>query len=271
MAAVEINVTPLSENHGRARSMSSARKSISRGASFAAKGASKTASRAVSVPAQPVMFAWASVAKYWNNSMARLKKSDSKTKLDSEPASPAVGGQTRVASATPIVDSPESPLPAEATEPTPAPAFEPAKAVEEAVEAVNEAVSEWATGLVQWATEKGLLEPEATPEPPKVVQLAIVKHGVPWRGSYERTLLVGDGKVVTIDPETQQETNSWESPRDVPKAVTNTADDTIELFVAPWAEAPTWLHQKFRFSVNGEERSAAVKALAHAGVAIEVC
>ena len=244
------------------------RKSVSKGAASAAKGAARAGEVAFGHPLS-------SLSKYWNLSMGRLKSSVSKGKIDMPVSTPA-NGKTRVVSVTPRVDSPDS-------SPPPEPADDEAPFEEKvagAVEAVNEAVSEWATGIVAWATEKGLLDQEAQqaqapPPPPALVEVAIVKHGVPWRGSYQRTLVVGEGKVVTLDPETRRETNVWLSPRDVPKAVTNAADGTIALSVAPWPEAPEWLHQKFHFSVAGEdaasERDATVKALSNLGVAVEAC
>ena len=63
----------------------------------------------------------------------------------------------------------------------------------------------------------------------------------------------------------------------MPKAFTNASDGTIALSVAPWPEAPEWLHQKFHFEVagKGEERKghreATVKALTDLGVALEAC
>lgn len=109
------------------------------------------------------------------------------------------------------------------------------KLIAGAVEVVNEAVNDWATELVaRVATETstGDQEPAAstnivesafespgifTPPPPPLVESAfesftvtppppllpalvevgIIKHGVPWRGSYHRKLVVGKGKVCT--------------------------------------------------------------------------
>lgn len=145
---------------------------------------------------------------------------------------------------------------------------------------VSKALSDFTNGIIGWASEAGLL-PKAEPEPEaKVVEVSIVKHGVPWRGSYERKLVVDTeaAKVTTVDPESGKETNAWLSPRDVPKVITRAEDDSIELVVAPWPEAPGWLHQRLRFSFSTssasaeeEQKKATLKALEKAGVAVEAC
>ena len=92
-------------------------------------------------------------------------------------------------------------------------------------------------------------------EAPALIEVGILKHGVPWRGSYQRRLVVGSGKVITLDPETREETNSWESPRDVPKALARPTEGIIELSVAPWPEAPAFLHQKVTTDATKRSRS----------------
>ena len=55
----------------------------------------------------------------------------------------------------------------------------------------------------------------------------------------------------------------------MPKAISNAADGTIALNIAPWPQAPEWLHQQLRFSVAGEdERDEIVKALANLGIVL---
>ena len=58
---------------------------------------------------------------------------------------------------------------------------------------------------------------ERPPRPPPSLPFACagIKHGVPWRGSYPRALLISQGSVSTADPETLTPTNTWQAPRDV--------------------------------------------------------
>lgn len=111
-------------------------------------------------------------------------------------------------------------------------------------------------------------------------EVLIVKHGVPWRGSYRRTLVVESDRVVTLDPETRRETNSYVAPRDVFKAEVQPAAllrlpadpmaDSLAvcLHVAPWPHAPAWLAQKVFFSA-GEQTEAVIDAFDGMGIPIE--
>ena len=124
---------------------------------------------------------------------------------------------------------------------------------------------------------------ELPPRPPPSLPFACagIKHGVPWRGSYPRALLISQGSVSTADPETLTPTNTWQAPRDVFKCEvwlkerTGHACTTFEgpdakvlfLFVAPWPGAPSVFAQKVVLSV-GAQTERAVKALAATGVPI---
>lgn len=229
-------------------------------------GTSKAAKRAASVVAAPTVTAARSFSKVWKSTgrlfvpQQRVTFVEGKAEEGEVPEAkdePTDGEQTPEESQSTTAESPEE---------------NPAMKV----------ITDFTSGIIGWASAAGLIaepEPEPEPEEPKVVEAAIVKHGVPWRGSYERLLVIDTeaAKVVTLDPETRKETNAWLSPRDLPKAISHATDDTIELFVAPWPEAPGWLHQRLRFSFATKScrevppKAATIKALEKAGVAVEAC
>lgn len=104
--------------------------------------------------------------------------------------------------------------------------------------------------------------PSAVPAHPPVVAATLTKHGMPWRGQYERILAVTAGRVATFEPMSGELTNEWPTPRDMPRAVHRPAAGTLELFVAPWPGAPGWLAQPLTFSAAPDILERAVEALA---------
>ena len=120
-----------------------------------------------------------------------------------------------------------------------------------------------------------------TRPPPRSFAGPCIKHGVAWRGSYPRTLLVSQGLVSTADPRTSEPTNTWKAPRDVfrvevwPKEFTGHACTTAEgpeakvlfLFVAPWPSAPEVFAQRIVLSVGGHTEHA-LSALSAVGVPV---
>ena len=95
----------------------------------------------------------------------------------------------------------------------------------------------------------------------------VTKIGMPWRGSYVRTLRVGAGLIRTLDPSTGHVTNTWFAPRDVPFCWAVSARDLV-LLVAPWPAAPSWALQKLALSC-GDGLGATLDALREAGVRVE--
>ena len=230
-----------------------------------------------------------SVAGFFSKSLQKMITHSTKGRLtgDVTPTSPLSSGSP---------NSNYSPKPSESgveSPPVPQPIgiqpFQAAEAsknvLEEPLKAVEQSVQDFASGLVKWAADTGLIptEAEAAAAPkeeeveeveeeevlPAIVQLGITKHGVPWRGSYARTLKIGEGRVMTFDPETERETNTWTSPFDVPKATISAEE--IELLVAPWPRAPDWLLQKFKFSLNdaAADRAALIAALERDGIVVD--
>ena len=66
----------------------------------------------------------------------------------------------------------------------------------------------------------------------KVAEYAAVKHGVPWKGSYERQVLISPTEILTKDPASGTVTNRW--PRDALQSATpveGPGDDAAARFV----------------------------------------
>ena len=138
------------------------------------------------------------------------------------------------------------------------------------LENLTQSVENLTENLTQWVSDLVAPSPDnALPTPPPLVEVPIVKRGVPWRGNYERTLVidVNEGKVTTLEPETRRETNCWQCQRDVKRAVAFPDGYSIDLWVTPWPEAPEWAHLPVRFT--SDESKAALRALADAGVTVE--
>ena len=90
----------------------------------------------------------------------------------------------------------------------------------------------------------------------------MVKRGVPWRGSYPRVLLVGGGRVATLEPSSRVETNSWISS-EVVRVIAEREAGTylVHLFVAPWPGAPEWAAVRVTLAAPEETAKAALGAL----------
>lgn len=129
---------------------------------------------------------------------------------------------------------------------------------------VIESLLSWATSPVEEAKE-----PSAPPTLPLVSEFDVLKLGPPWRGSYPRKLVIGEGKVVTVEPETGRETNCWESPRFVPKATRSDGGATIELNIALWSQAPEWTYARIRLGLDASQSEAVAAALVREGVLVE--
>ena len=239
-----------------------------RSASKAAAGSAARASEKVItvgskvINAQPILTYLGHVGKYWNLSMGRLNKSSSRVKIF------ALEDEKRVV--------PETPSVLEAFSSESASDSKVSDSVSNAL-AISGSVSEWAARVVARASKESMDKMLA--DCAQTVTVPIIKLGVPWRGAYQRTLVVGEGKVVTLDPKTQRQTNVWWLNRgDVTKAVTNKASGTITLSIAPFSDAPEWLHQKFQFYEEAEsvedavdKRDATIRVLTSYGVAVEAC
>ena len=135
-------------------------------------------------------------------------------------------------------------------------------------------VSSWASALdaagspsPSTATTAVCPAPSAPSIHPAPRDFTVTKIGVPWRGSYMRTLRVGAGLIRTLDPSTGHVTNTWVAPRDVPFCTCHSARDLV-LFVAPWPAAPNWALQKLALSC-GDALVATLDALREAGVRVE--
>ena len=237
-----------------------------------AKASAKNVVRAASFPMKPVFLAMKTMGVI--KSQSRLTQSMTSKALNlAEPTTPANDAVTPVGSdassgqttppITPMEDEKENVRDNDVSPPSPG-------NVGEAITGFLASVFSPAAAAVASAVTPAEAPVEA---PPSSVEIPITKHGVPWRGSYARMLVVGGGRVVTIDPETREETNAWESPRDVPRALENSNDGTLELQVAPWPNAPSWLHQRIKFSLTGTgrvgDKEATMAALGAAGVSVE--
>ena len=94
------------------------------------------------------------------------------------------------------------------------------------------------------------------------LEFRMVKRGVPWRGSYSRVLLVGGGRVATLEPSSRVETNCWLSPEVVRVQAERDADTyLVHLFVAPWPGAPEWAALRVTLAAPEETAKAAIGAL----------
>jgi hypothetical protein len=111
---------------------------------------------------------------------------------------------------------------------------------------------------------------------PAPFEALLIKHGVPWRGTYERVLRISGEYLATVDPLRPRAppTNSWHAPTDVAKAVVRTSASSaavvtdIEMHLKLWGGALGIGAPPVRFSVGGSG-AAVVTALEGAGVAIE--
>ena len=103
------------------------------------------------------------------------------------------------------------------------------------------------------------------------VEIDITKLGVPWRGSYERVLVIANGHVATFDPHTRRMTNVWFVPRDMPRVVHRMGEGVVELHVAPWPAAPSWLAQPVRFTAPAATIVTAVEALTQKAKVVVEC
>jgi hypothetical protein len=125
-------------------------------------------------------------------------------------------------------------------------------------------------------------EEALSPRPaPIIFAGACIKHGVMWRGSYPRTLVISQGLISTVDPRANKPTNAWEAPRDVFKVEVWTKERTghpcttvegpeakvLFLFVAPWPSAPEAFAQRIVLSM-GSHTERALAALSAVGVPI---
>jgi len=156
----------------------------------------------------------------------------------------------------------------EAADPLPQEAAAPAPASGNVLSWIMNA----ATSLVPTEVETAKAEEEPTPEPPSIVEASVIKRGVPWRGSYMRTLVVDtvERTVKTVDPQTNEETNCFLSPRDVPTATVFSEfaeSQRIELHTPMWPEAPPWTHARVVLTVPPTtDTPALLDALSRAGV-----
>ena len=119
--------------------------------------------------------------------------------------------------------------------------------------------------------------PVAAGEPP-LFEGRVMKHGVPWRGSYPRTLVVRRGVVTTADPANGRITNTYTAPRDVfcvtlvPGAHAASGADALALclHVAPWPGAPAFTGLPLMLDAGGQTQ-AVLDALAAISVRIQRC
>lgn len=249
------------EPRRRTSSVSAVPRAVKRTASSINRKAARAAGAAVGATAQPVVAFVKHISKYWSSAEKKLTQSPSAAAKLKAPATP-------MASTTPL------------TMPTPSTGSsdDDARVVTYDIESevVDDSQPETEAEATTEATPAVMidLQPEEKKEtvlpPAKSLQAAILKHGVPWRGTYSRTLRVGEGKIITVDPATGVETNSWESPRDAPKAEAKVDSALVEVHVAPFPHAPPFLHQRLRFSCSSQAECANVlSALSEAGVAIQ--
>lgn len=217
----------------------------------ASKGMMNAAAKAGTVAVAPVTSVARTLSGFLNKSAAaHLKENSAKGQITLE--TPAKGANLQTSNnQTPV--TPLTPFTPEETSRAISPSATD-NLVGEAVKVLDEMTmdaQQGEAGTMAVTLGSGQDKPV---EPPAVVEVGILKHGVPWRGSYQRRLVVGSGKVVTLDPETREETNAWASPRDVPKATARPKEGTIELQVAPWPQAPEWLHQKVKRARGSYQR-----------------
>lgn len=221
----------------------------------ATRRAISAASSAAAIPAKPARQLTRSLSKLVHSSAKRLAASSTK-RLSTKKTPPASPSET-------LTDSPDTDENASGRT-----ANSPLATTAEDDSVVQNLT---ATSLASPASEASSWS-RLAPAAPAAVEVSILKHGVPWRGTYARKMVVGGNKITTIDPVSELETNAWATPRDAPRATSKVHANgaTIELQVAPWPEAPEWLHQRFRCSAIGRaEGHALLGALEAAGVHVE--